>query len=400
MSNGRFSFVGLGLLVSVALLPVYLWSSGGMQLAHYAAFLLIVTTLLQGGVSLKSIHILYLALVAIVAVREAIALSTFADIRAFEPVAHVIFTALYLNTFARLVAQDALIKFVIAGVLLSACVAVLGVLALGYSLSAAEGISRSVGTFNNPNQLAYFAVCLSSIGYLLMLHGRIGGKALLFIVATSLFLSAVSLSKAGLISVLVASVVGLFAFGPKRYRLAVGALAAVTAVTYIAYTYQAGSLDEFAAVQRLQSIGQQEDDALGTRGYALFHTATATELLFGLSYLGVVDRIGHEVHSTLFYFFATYGAFAGILFVSIVGVWARVVWLTHGVIGLMLCVVPPMLYGITHNGTRFTIFWLLVSLTLGLYSLSKQRAESARGGVRAGESMQRPASRHSEKSII
>ena len=37
---------------------------------------------------------------------------------------------------------------------------------------------------------------------------------------------------------------------------------------------------------------------------------------------------------------------------------------SFGFIGIFLINLPPMLYGITHNGIRFTIFWILISLTL------------------------------------
>ncbi|MDC0343861.1 hypothetical protein OAN15_02340, partial [bacterium] len=61
-------------------------------------------------------------------------------------------------------------------------------------------------------------------------------------------------------------------------------------------------------------------------------------------------------------------------------IWSIRVLRFYGFSGLVCLVGPATLYGITHNGTRFTIFWLLFAASLGM--IKKHRTESRQVSTR------------------
>src|SRR5690606_30754675 len=78
------------------------------------------------------------------------------------------------------------------------------------------------------------------------------------------------------------------------------------------------------------------------------------------------DIVGHEVHSTFASVLNDYGLIGFILLASAVVKWARALWRRFGLTGLFCLTAPSLLYGITHNGTRFTIFWLLFASSMAM----------------------------------
>src|SRR5690606_1287440 len=63
-----------------------------------------------------------------------------------------------------------------------------------------SGYGRAVGTFNNPNQLGYFSVCILSLAYLLYRDEYLSYFAAFVVFVIAIFLSITSLSKAAMIA--------------------------------------------------------------------------------------------------------------------------------------------------------------------------------------------------------
>ena len=80
----------------------------------------------------------------------------------------------------------------------------------------------------------------------------------------------------------------------------------------------------------------------------------------------MADIVGHEVHSTLGSVINNYGFLGLILFSAVLAIWAFRLWQSYGAVGMISIAGPAMLYGITHNGIRFTIFWLLFAASMAM----------------------------------
>jgi hypothetical protein len=150
--------------------------------------------------------------------------------------------------------------------------------------------------------------------------------------------------------------------------LIIGWVIALSLVAVSWYLYSAGALDGFAFIDRLRGIGSQSDDSLAGRGYIPWFQEGPLIFLFGTSFNGALELIQghHEVHSTLASFFIEYGMIGGLLFLSFIIIWMKRIFVTFRWIGLILICMPVMMFGLTHNGSRFTVFWVLISLSFAI----------------------------------
>jgi hypothetical protein len=103
----------------------------------------------------------------------------------------------------------------------------------------------------------------------------------------------------------------------------------------------------------------------------------------------ILEIVGHEVHSTFGSVLNSYGFVGFLLFLSAIGAWMWQIYRAYGVTGVACMVGPALIYGISHNGIRFTIFWLLFATSLGMASRvlaagSRVGAGSAPRNVRTG----------------
>lgn len=363
------------LATAIALLPVYLFSSGNVQPAHVVLILFAALMLTRRGLSIE----LWAFLLAGVSVYS-FALESFYVVMGGS-VKYLVNSAFFFYNFfisvtvysyCRLYGVSSLVP----GLVVASAIALLSVVLVGVLPDTVEG-SRSTATFNNPNQLGYFSVCILSLTYLLYRHGEIRYLYAVFLFSIAVFLSIASLSKAAMIPNLL---VAFWAFKPSSGTLGsssrkveFGFLVLWFFVIFIflfivAMFYMEGYFDHFAFVDRLQSIGQEGDSSLESRGYFAFVEANTYQFLFGLGSGGVMDVIGHEVHSTLASVFNTYGIFCFALFFGALSFWVLRLFRAYGFAGMTCLAGPALLYGITHNGTRFAAFWILFSASMAMSS--------------------------------
>lgn len=225
--------------------------------------------------------------------------------------------------------------------------------------------SRSTGTFNNPNQLGYWALLLLACFGVLKERSPLGLVDILTLGA-GFYVISLSLSKAASISgMLLICMILFFCRTRRNAGLLMVGLVMIGLSVQIA---RGGLVERFmeirpiAALQdRLAGIGKQRDDNLLERGYSrLFEYPQY--LAFGTGE-GSFSRITGEVsdtkefHSTLGNLLMSYGlvgiALFMLLLLTIFGgaPWPSVFYL-----------VPVMMYGITHMGLRFSLFWVFVGL--------------------------------------
>lgn len=268
-------------------------------------------------------------------------------------------TAIYLHV------REAGLKPVRYGILIACAIALGAVAFSGVNLRDLDGQGRPTGSFNNPNQLGYFSVCLLSITFLLYRGKQLSYWMAAAVFSIALFLAIASLSKAAMIANFVVIVLAL---KPVRSRKALlgWALAGLVGIAYLFQQYQGGAFDDLLFAQRLANIANESDSSLASRGYFAFAEGNGLQLLLGMGTQNINEIIGHEVHSTFASVLNNYGIVGLTIFAFAMFLWAARLWQAFGLVSFICVTAPPMLYGITHNGTRFTFFWLLFAASMAL----------------------------------
>ena len=240
-------------------------------------------------------------------------------------------------------------------------------------LSGGFAGNRAMAYFNNPNQLGYHS--LLTLALLLFLGGKLNIKGIWLItgiiVASALCLA--SLSKAAIISffgmllyfVLLHIKDLIFARNTNKTIFILLFIVAALLTAYKCNNEAFNSNILFQSVgYRLSTIGQSNDDNLSQRGYdRLF--AYQQYLLFGAGE-GIYSRFGStaEFHSTLGNILMSYGIVGISLYMAILSA----VCIENRREGLYI-IGFVTLYGLTHNGIRNTLFWIMTAL---IYSNGKK----------------------------
>lgn len=352
-------YAGLGVYVATSV--VYLFESGTPQPADYVLVLTMVTSLLLVWPYLPSEPKLYLALAVflcwIVVVNACWHLIT-GETAFFRKTIFYFYNALVLVFVVMAGAKnwDRLKRTVWWGLMVSLVIELLH-LAL-----VPEEARRAVGSFNNPNQLGYWALLLMACLGVCKGRSKLGPGDLL-ILGGAFYVIMLSLSKAASISGMVLILFILVTRGFRFSSLALG-----VCVLAIVISVQLGvgglgrhfaSLDPVAAfTDRLGSIGEQKDDSVTARGYARI-LENPHLLAFGAGE-GAFDRFseeGNELHSTPGNILFSYG-FVGLgLFIFLLAtVFSRVP------LASLLYMGPIMAYSLTHMGLRFSLLWIFFGL--------------------------------------
>jgi len=362
MKAPPLSPAALLLFFGVATLPVYVFESGSAQPTHMALAAFAAIVLAQYGLQFSGWVAVLLALAVHGTFVEAAYTLGGADPEGMMNAAFLWFNLIVPYAIYQFVVREG--ESMIARGLIIACViAVATVLVSGVQLQGEVVEGRSTGSFNNPNQLGYFAVCLLSLTYLLYTRKQLGNLMALALFAASTFLSVASLSKAAIVANIAVIFFVVRPILTKRSTVRWLALMGV-GIAGVLYALASGMLDQYFFLQRLTGMFDEGDSSLESRGYLVFLEGDVLQTLLGLGQENVLDLLRHEVHSTFFAVLSNYGLVGLILFLWAMGIWAVAVYREHGLIGLLCITGPSMAYGITHNGTRFTIFWILFAVSL------------------------------------
>lgn len=373
------SFQAVLLFLGVALLPIYIFSSGSAQPTHIALALFAGSVWLTTNIRLDRWSFLLLLLAVYGTLVELIYVAAGAKPETLINAVFLIYNFIIPCAIYAYCARYG-DRAVAHGLVIATAVAIATVMLNGVELQTSGDMVRSTGAFNNPNQLGYFSVCLLSLTYLLRLRGAYRNPLTIALYAAAVFLAIASLSKAAMVATFG---VIFIASKPRFSRNFVFAwvLAAVGAAIMLLVAYEAGYLDKYLFMQRLEGLATENDSNLASRGYFAFLQGNAVQTFLGLGTGNVIRLIGHEVHSTFFSILSNYGLVGLGLLIALMVVWFKSLWRTYGFIGLACIAGPSMLYGLTHNGSRFTIFWLLFSLSLVPLAAVRRDALKGAGGT-------------------
>lgn len=220
-------------------------------------------------------------------------------------------------------------------------------LAILFKYSGFVGAARSTLFFNNPNQLGYWTLLSASAFCVLSRSLKVRTLTHLAVFALSFFLVAISLGKAASIAL---SLLFFLHFGRKPWHFILASTVALIAIVAVQELSFITNL-----VDRLSGIGSQSDDSIAGRGYNRIWNHPEY-LLFGAGEFGLSRFPGeiHELHSTLGTLLFGYGAIGAFLFAVIL---LRL--LKRAGISNFLYLAPAFVYGLTHQGLRFSLLWVL-----------------------------------------
>ncbi|MFT5467906.1 MAG: hypothetical protein ACI8UO_003014 [Verrucomicrobiales bacterium] len=351
--------IGVLCVVYLVAKPFYLFSSGLPQVADMVVILMLGLVFL-GGMSLKTgalasflkICAIFSTYTVIVSLIWGLVLN---DLKVAASASYYVFN---VGMAAIVVAG-----FSFSGEKFSRILA-LGV-AISVGLQAALAIvlagaspGRETLFFNNPNQLGYWGLLSTTIFCVTMRRIRWPVLAQVFVFVAAAYLVALSLSKAAGISL---ALLLTLHFSKSFWQFGlflIGSLA-------IVFVFQDTAIGENLA-NRLSNIGHQSDDSLGGRGYdrILDHPE---HLIFGAGEWGLerFPNESNEMHSIFGTVLFSYGVIGFGLFVFLI--------VRHIPVRDWIYLIPPFAYGVTHQGLRSTLFWvLLATLAATATSISRK----------------------------
>lgn len=260
--------------------------------------------------------------------------------------------------------------------LLALIVEVIAVLVISSEATLREpGLYRSIGTFQDPNQLAYWAI-LTLCGLLVLKPQEgLGGIEIAGMAATT-YLVLSSLSRSGTLGLAIVLLVALSGLRIRALWLAILACAAVPAVV-LSWSYVRdldAHVNEGAPAQIVSRLGEDDrDDNLAGRGYERLWRFPEY-LILGAGegaysrFRGGTAFEQTEFHSSLGNILFSYGVVGFSLFCGFLWeVFRRSPWQHRAYL------LGPLAWGVFNYGFRFSTFWVFLAV---VYSMAFLRSES------------------------
>lgn len=356
------------LILFVVSFPFYLFDSGGPQISTIFGALLVVLMLPAISAATMrpmAVPLLLFTLIALIVnfVNDVLWGTNFALLK---------FSVFYVYNFLVFVAVFAMMSKdgdTTARALIFGTLAALALQMALLPVSLTAGVRNSL-FFNNPNQLGYWALLSASIlAYAGALRGRrptlleVGG--LVACVALVMF----SQSKAAIAAI---GVLILMRLGLSMRTMILGAIGMGVLLLLIDVSSILQVTEE-----RFSRIGVDQDDNIWNRGYnRLFEYPEY--LLFGFGE-GAYWRINEELEA--------HSIFVTLIFSYGIAGFAAFAWFLIKAGGAntptnLLYLLPTLIYGLTHQGLRFTILWVFLGvLAYGAAKALAERRAATRKGV-------------------
>lgn len=220
-----------------------------------------------------------------------------------------------------------------------------------------ESSLRSSGLFNTPNQLGYFAILTSSIVLLGQRKLHLSTAQVVIGQLCSCYLALLSASKAALVSV--ALLVMIAAVNRIKTLLATALLASF--FLFIANPFESAIERSQQRITTDQSLGFFEergyDRIVDHPEYLIFGSGEGKYIRYEFT-----SRIkAHELHSSIGTLIFCYGFVGTLIFFNFLWQVAR-----GGPLRRFLLLIPPASYGLTHQGLRFTLLWIMLAVVVML----------------------------------
>lgn len=224
---------------------------------------------------------------------------------------------------------------------------------------------RMTGSFNNPNQLGYYALLTTSI--LIVLSNRLKIKPFWFLITyfSNTLLILASLSSTTIISFIILTIFFTF-FKMKNKNLKrkfVLFLLIILIVIFIMYT-QTNFFEKSLMMEGLQirsrTLENKTSGIITERGYNRI-SEYPEYWIFGAGEGAYFKKFGinMEFHSILGNIQVSYGIIGLILFLRLLYISIK-----KNNFNELYILISVLIYGITHNGIRNSLLWILLSIVI------------------------------------
>lgn len=359
------------LSIYIALKPIYLWSSGSLQISDIFMLLSLVFVMIhqRGKIIVDSESYRLLKLILFIVLYQAIINGIWSIIIGnnlnkatlyylFNMLA-VLLTILIIKNFS----FEVVSKYIIVGCFISLCITNIG-------LFLRIGGIRRLGFFNNPNQLGYYALIIFSICLLYFSYTKMFFKV--SIIVMSIWAIIASGSKAAFIGAVLLFLLHLL-FGDSRKNKTVNKLVVqillliiITALLYLLFfgnnNFLVSNKTLMFVRKRILSMSTETDSSLGaSRGYdRIFELGI--NFIWGMGegyYYRFTTLSGLEAHSSYVTLIVSYGLFGFLGYIALI--WKFTSYKPCFRKNLIV-LSGVLLYGVTHNGLRNTLLWILLTL--------------------------------------
>jgi hypothetical protein len=363
-------------VIYLVVTPVYIFPSGLPQPADALMALMILVMATGFTMRIPIYHDLYLVGAAFLSWAAVVNWFWWAQ---YQESKFFLSSVYYAYNFAVMVVVFALFRKLGGGFVAATRTALLAAVALELLATFAlpnvvRGV-RTIGTFNNPNQLGYWTILVAST-YLVTLGKdklKYRDVAVLCVLA---YISTLSLSKAAMGSFIVLLGSAMWLQGASiRAKFVLGSVLGIGAIVFVSMA--SNGLDQngaFAlALERFQNIGEQKDDSAAGRGYDRIWLYP--QYLLAGAGEGAYDRFaggnpGNEMHSTFGTVLFSYGVPGIVLFLIMLWVIFR-----RAPVRSLVYFAPVCLYGLTHQGLRASLLWVFLAM---VFCLSRSELDAAR----------------------
>lgn len=236
--------------------------------------------------------------------------------------------------------------------------------------------ARMTGNFNNPNQLGYYALMVASIQIYVSCSKKTSTRSVIMGLVLSFVLVIASLSSTAIVSYMGQLVLFTLTKNRRKRRKYQSVMTGVFFLAAIAFVCMAFPIRDSKMIQSLETRARTVEGKLShivqERGYD--RIAEYPEYwLFGAGEGEYLLRFGQtkEFHSTLGNIMVSYGIFGLLLFLLFM-----YLALKNDRFKSWYIVISVMLYGLTHNGIRNSMLWML----LGLLSTGASSMDESKKG--------------------
>ncbi|MGE0548987.1 MAG: hypothetical protein AB7R00_18090 [Kofleriaceae bacterium] len=363
----------------LAMVPIYLWASGLPQIGDVLSLILVPLGLTRwngrlGPMAASSVRVLivFTAYVVLVNLVWSFVLNSWTtEVRTgflmtplfyiYNALMFVVTIVLYRTYQARMLRLTS--RFVL--------LTLISQVALSLAMS---GGHRATVLFNNPNQLGYYALLSASVMMVLQRRGHVSTLEVTVGTVAATYLALASASKAALAGI------GLLVIAGMISRLRTMLLVAATCglLLLLATPMQRALGGAVVRIANDESLGFVEE-----RGYdRILHYPEYWVLGAGE---GAYKRFeattkirSHEIHSSIGSLFFCYGFVGTLMFGAFL--WSV---LRRSGIRMWFLIMPTLSYGMTHQGLRFTLFWVLLAIVVALREESIVERADARASPMA-----------------
>ena len=362
-----------GILVSlfITLKPIYIWSSGVLQLCDFVMLFGFFAVLIhsRGKIRLDKRKMNFLYLMLSLCLYQFLVNAVWTSVlnenimRSTLYYIYNLFAVCFFFLVDEEIGTGILKHYIMIGCFCSLVITTVGIVIL-------SGTGRSTGFFNNPNQLGYYALLVFALtilcGHETSLIIRISS------IVMSIFAIVASSSKAAFFGMIITMLLYIFINGKKttwkKVIIQILLICVAVILIYILLFSDNSVISSNYTVRllryRVLNMSKENDTSLGEgRGYNRvfemdFH------LLWGMgegAFHRFVTLKNLEVHSSFVSLLVSYGLIGLfgylILFYKALGRFRRQLANYALISGLLF-------YQLSHNGIRNTLFWLLIAVML------------------------------------